>query len=368
MRNKLVILLVSAASLAISVQSCKPDSPPEPIDGTQPTAFTLDAPGGWPTGNYISENPLTNEGVSLGRYLFYEKALSINNTQSCASCHNQNNGFTDHENQFSTGAEGVIGTRNAMTLFNLNWSDGYFWDGRQPNLESLAGEPIEAPHEMNLSLDEAVKKIKSLPDYTDRFEKAFPGKGITTTTIRYAIAQFVRSITSYQSKWDEYKAKTPQNPAIHMTESEKRGFNAFLDEQKGDCFHCHQLNSPFIIDLRENQFANNGLDAQPDSGLARVTGDPNDIGKFKTPSLRNLAYTAPYMHDGRFATLEDVLAHYDHDFKYSPTIGTSLTKHIDQNQQPVPRLSAQDIQDIIAFLNLMNDPTLLTNPNYSDPN
>ncbi|TNE81376.1 MAG: cytochrome-c peroxidase [Bacteroidetes bacterium] len=367
MRNsKYLLTLGLIFGLIAGLESCKPDEPPT-VGTPGPTTYVLDVPSNWPLGNFIAENPLTNEGVELGRYLFYDPLLSKNSSQSCASCHNQGFGFTDHGLEVSLGSEGAVGTKNAMALFNLNWSSGYFWDGRQSTLESLAGEPITAVHEMNLSLTEAVARLKAHPSYPARFKQAFPDKEITETTLRFAIAQFIRSITSYQSKWDEYVQKTPQNPAAHMTASEARGFNLFLSETGADCRHCHTLNSPFIIDLRENEFANNGLEASPDSGYARVTGKASDIGKFKTPSLRNLAYTAPYMHDGRFATLEEVLDHYDHGFQFSSTLNVNLVKHMDANQQPIPRLSAQDKQDVIAFLKLLNDSTLVTNPKWKSP-
>ncbi len=367
MKKKNYILTLSLiAALIAGLESCKPDEPPT-MGVPQPTPYVLDVPSNWPQGNFIAENPLTNEGVELGRHLFYEPLLSKNRTQSCASCHNQSFGFTDDGKQYSLGSEGTVGTKNAMPLFNMNWSNGYFWDGRQSTLESLAGEPIEAAHEMNLSLTKAVERLRLHPRYPTQFEQAFPGKGITETTIRFAIAQFVRSITSYNSKWDEYLRKTPQNPAAHMTPSEARGFNLFLSEAGADCRHCHPLTSPFIIDLRENEFANNGLESNPDSGLARITGKASDIGKFKTPSLRNLAYTAPYMHDGRFATLEEVLDHYEDGFKYSPTLNLNLVKHLDQSQNPKPRMSEQDKKDVIAFLMLLNDTTYVTNPKWKSP-
>lgn len=365
-RRNYILTLGLLAALIAGLESCKPDEPPV-VGNPGPTSYVLDVPANWPKGNFIAENPLTNEGVELGRYLFYDPMLSKNSTQSCGSCHNQGDAFTDNGKQYSLGSEGAVGTKNSMPLYNLNWSSGYFWDGRRESLESLAGEPITAAHEMNLSLTEAVARLKSHPSYPARFDQAFPGKGITETTLRYAIAQFIRSITSYNSKWDEYVKKTPQNPAANMTASEARGFNLFMNEAGGDCRHCHPLTSPFIIDFRENEFANNGLDAMPDSGYARVTGKASDIGKFKTPSLRNLAYSAPYMHDGRFATLEEVLDHYDSGFKYSPTLNVNLVKHMDQSQQPVPRLSAQDKQDLIAFLKLLNDSTYIANPKWKSP-
>jgi len=360
--------LYIAAVFAVALSGCKPDEPP--VDEPklyQPSAYNLDLPGGWPQPNFLPDNPLTVEGVALGRKLFYDPILSGNQTQACASCHNQDYLFTDDQKQFSIGSEGDIGTRNSMPLFNMNWSLGYFWNGREASLESLAQRPIEAHFEMDLDLDIAVQRLKDHDTYPGEFNKAFPKNGVTEKTLRYAIAQFVRSLLSYSSKWDAYFYANPQNPKLLMTDAQARGFDIFMAEEKGDCFHCHQPNSPFFVDLRENQFVNNGLDAQPDSGYMVRTGNSNDLGKFKTPSLRNIELTAPYMHDGRFATLRDVLGHYDTGFVYSPTISPLMLKHVDQNQQPIKRLTDQDKDDLIEFLKLLTDTTFVDREEYSNP-
>lgn len=362
-----IFQLLGALSLLLFWQSCKPD---EPVIVEGPSAYALNLPSGWPQPNTPMENPLTIEGVQLGRYLFYDKQLSLNGTQACADCHSQADGFTDHGLKFSEGSEGIIGNRNSMPLFNLNWSKGYFWNGRQPTLEALIQEPMEAHHEMNLGIDVAVDRLKLNPDYEYLFNKAFPNQGISSTTLRFAIAQFLRTIVSGgNTKWDQYFQANPRNPETLMTEQEKRGYLAFIAEEKGDCFHCHAPISPFFIEIYSRQFTNNGLDAQPDSGYYKATGNANDWGKFKTPTLRNLAFTAPYMHDGRFATLKEVLDHYDSGIKYSSTVDPMIIKHMDpdNNFAPVPRLTEQDKEDIIAFLMLLTDSNLVTNPAWSKP-
>ncbi len=355
--------------LILGTQSCKENDPGVEDEG--PTPYSLDIPSGWPKPNTPADNQLTVEGVALGRKLFYDRNLSMNNTQACADCHHQSDGFTDQGNRFSTGSEGILGDRNAMVLFNLNWASGYFWNGRQPTLESLIREPMEAHHEMNLSIDVAVERLKADPNYPGLFDEAFPNQGITTTTLRYAIAQFLRTIISGgNTKWDQYFMANPRNPEKMMTPQEARGYIAFISEDKGDCFHCHSPLNPFFINTNEREFANNALDAQPDTGYFKVTGNPNDWGKFKTPSLRNLSYTAPYMHDGRFATLDEVLEHYNTGFKYSPTADpVIITKHGDPNNnyEPIPRLTQQDKDDIIAFLKLLDDENLVNNPKWSKP-
>ncbi|MBI1221755.1 MAG: cytochrome-c peroxidase [Bacteroidetes bacterium] len=350
-------------------QSCHKKDKPTPAQG--PTAYSLDIPGNWQKPNILADNPLTVEGVQLGRKLFYDENLSLNRTQACADCHQQAYGFTDAGNAVSKGSEGILGTRNAMTLANLNWNSGYFWNGRQPTLESLVQEPMGAPHEMNLAIDVAVERLKDDPDYPALFNKAFPNQGITTVTLRYAIAQFLRTIISGgNTKYDEYFNKNPRAPETYMTPQEKRGYEAFIDEKRGDCFHCHSPINPLFSNQNEREFVNNALDVQPDSGRFLVTGISNDFGKFKTPSLRNLAFTAPYMHDGRFQTLDEVLEHYNSGIKYSETVDPVLIKHMDadNNFAPVPRLTQQDKDDIIAFLMLLTDSNLVTNPKWSKPN
>lgn len=366
--KKSVFILLGTALLTFWLQSCSPDNPPAPEEG--PTPMTLDIPERWPKPNLLAENPITVEGVALGRKLFYDKILSGNGTQACADCHHQSDGFTDLKKQFSIGSAGDVGTRNAMPLFNLNWASGYFWDGRQPTLESLIEEPMEAHNEMNLDIEVAVTRLKDDAEYPGLFQKAFPNHGITTTTLRFAIAQFLRTIISGgNTKWDQYFAANRLNPEKLMTDQEARGFFAFRSEEKGDCFHCHNPLSPLFISSVDREYANNGLDAQPDSGRFKVTGNQNDLGKFKTPSLRNLSFTGPYMHDGRFATLDEVLEHYNSGFHYSSTIDPVLIKHTDKdnNFAPIPRLTQQDKDDIIAFLKLLDDETLLTNPKWSKP-
>jgi cytochrome c peroxidase len=350
-----------------AMQACRPEKPPVKQEDSGPTPYNLDLPGGWPLPVLDPQNPLTVEGIDLGRKLFYDPMLSTNYTQSCASCHNIDFAFTDNGKKLSTGSEGLTGIRNSMPLFNLNWSTGYFWEGRQATLESLIQEPIEAHFEMNLSLDSAVGRLKKHPDYPSLFRKAFPGKEISAVSLRYAIAQFIRTISSYETKWDEYFRKDPRFPDKYMTPAQKRGYQAFISEEKGDCFHCHAPIHPLFISILDREYTNNGLDANPAPGRMQVTGNANDRGKFKTPTLRNVLLTAPYMHDGRFATIEEVLDHYDHGLKYSPTLDPMLVKHLDEELQPVPRMSVQDKADIIEFLKLLTDESLPDNPAYQNP-
>lgn len=268
-----------------------------------------------------ANNPLTEEGISLGKKLFFDKRLSGDNTQSCASCHIPQRSFTD-ETRFSDGIDGNLGTRNSMPLFNLAWnfSERFAWDGKEFGLERQALEPVKNPIEMHGNWKDVATKLQQDAEYPTLFLHAFGTSTIDSTLITKAIAQFERTLISGNSKFDQYLMGN-----IQLTPEELNGFTVFMDEDRGDCFHCHGSdNNPLWTD---NAFHNNGLDAVfTDLGLGAITGDPNDNGKFKSPSLRNLAFTAPYMHDGRFATLEEVIDHYSEGLQSSPTIDPLMKK------------------------------------------
>ena len=296
-----------------------------------------------------NNNPQTVEGIALGKKLFFDPILSANNTQSCANCHAPQNAFTDSK-RFSTGVLGAKGTRNAMPLFNLAWNydETFFWDGAAFSLEHQAFSPVRDPNEMNSTWHTVTQKLNTHPEYPNLFYKAFKTKEIDSTLVTKAIAQFERTLISANSKFDSYLLGEAQ-----LTPSERNGFNVFMDETKGDCFHCHGSDkNPLWTD---NDFHNNGLDEIfTDLGRGKITGDPADNGKFKTPSLRNLSYTAPYMHDGRFNTLDDVINHYSEGLKNSPTIDPLMKKVA----QGGVRLNEQDKEDLKAFLVTLNDHTI----------
>jgi len=298
------------------------------------------------------DNPLTDEGVALGRKLFHEVRLSVNNTQSCASCHQAEAAFTDG-NRISLGAEGQKGTRNAMPLFNLAWKQSFFWDGRAPSLREQVLMPIENPVEMHESLPNVVAKLKALETYPVLFEQAFGTKEIDADRVARALEQFLLTMVSYRSKFDRAMQGREE-----FTKEEKRGFELFVtehDPRRGlfgaDCFHCH--GGPLFSNQR---FANNGLDSKPvDIGLGGVTQREFDRGFFAVPTLRNVAVTAPYMHDGRFQTLEEVVEHYVSGVKRSPSLDPNLAKH---PLGGVP-LSIEDKQALVAFLKTLTDDEFL---------
>ena len=302
-----------------------------------------------------SNNPLTVEGVALGKKLFFDRSLSGDNTQSCASCHKPQNSFTD-DTRFSGGIDGVLGTRNSMPLMNLAWnfSERFAWDGKEIGLERQALEPVRNTIEMHSRWTDVANKLQQDPEYPTLFLRAFGTSTIDSTLITKAIAQFERTLISGNSKFDQYLlGNASLNP------QELNGFNVFMDENKGDCFHCHGSdNNPLWTD---NDFHNNGLDAIiEDLGLGAVTGDPNDDGKFRSPSLRNLVFSAPYMHDGRFETIEEVIDHYSEGLQISPTIDPLMKKA----QQGGVQLSVQDKEDLKAFLLSLSDFDFINNPDF----
>ena len=295
-----------------------------------------------------ADNPLTEEGVALGRQLFHDTRLSINGTQSCASCHDQKNAFADPR-RFSLGAQQQAGKRNAMPLFNLAWHQGFFWDGRAATLREQVLMPIQDKNEMNETLPNVIAKLNANPECKTAFAKAFGSPEITAERMAKALEQFLLTFISQESRFDRAARKVAE-----LNESEKRGLQLFVtefDPKRGlrgaDCFHCHGGTL-----FTSQSFANNGLElAADDLGRMAVTKDAADRGKFKTPSLRNIARTAPYMHDGRFATLEEVVEHYSGGVRRSPTLDPNLAKHPEAGIQ----LNAQEKADLVAFLHTLTD-------------
>ena len=304
------------------------------------------------------DNPQTVEGIALGKQLFFDPILSADQSLACASCHSPQNAFTDSA-PFSVGIDGSIGTRNSMPLFNLAWNydERFFWDGRVFSLEHQALEPVTNPIEMANTWVTVVQRLSEHPDYPALFQAAFGEAAISKELVTKALAQFERILISSNSKFDRYLLGIET-----LTPQEQNGLDVFMDEERGDCFHCHgNPNNPLWTD---NLFHNNGLDAVfADNGLGEFTGDPADNGKFRSPSLRNLAFTAPYMHDGRFETLDEVINHYSEGLQYSPTIDP-LMKKVDEGGV---QLSDQDKADLKAFLLSLSDPSFLNDPAFINP-
>jgi len=319
------------------------------------THVNLDVPAGLPEMNIPATNPLTVEGIALGRKLFFDPILSADSTQSCGSCHDPKKYFVDAENQFSIGIDGIAGNRNSMPLFNVGYSKSLFWDGGAPTLEDQAIDPIVNPIEMHNTWKKAVSDLQKTSDYPSLFEVAFPeSDSIETKYVVRALAQFERTLLSANSKFDQNRAGT-----YEFTAQEQRGLDVYIAEDKGDCFHCHSFGGTFT----DFEMRNNGLDlVYKDSGRYRVTFNPADIGKFKTPTLRNILFTAPYMHDGRFKTIRECIDHYNTGVQDHPNASPLVT------QRPKGRMSEQDIDDLIAFLGTLTDEEFINNPAFQNPN
>lgn len=334
-------------------------------DFTNTTPYNLDLPGYVPPMPIPTDNPLTEEGVELGRFLFWDPQLSIDGTVSCGSCHKPESGFSD-ENTFSTGVGGAIGTRQSMSLTNLAWGNTFFWDGRASSLEDQVFHPIMDPVEMNETVEGVITKLEGDPLYPPMFEAAFGSACVDSARIAKAVAQFMRTMVSFNSRLDRV-LYGPES----FTQSEYNGYELFqleggdpADGQGGqwgaDCFHCHGGTFTFFTD---HQLHNNGLDAEfDDPGAYAVTGNQLDLGRFRTPTLRNIGYTAPYMHDGRFQTLDGVVDHYDSGGVPSATIDPFM-----KYTQGGLQLSDQAKADLIAFLNMLNDEEFINNPDFSNP-
>ncbi len=298
------------------------------------------------------ENPLTYEGVALGRRLFYEKRLSKDNTISCASCHKQEFAFADSA-RFSPGVADRTGTMNTMPIFNLGWGRKFFWDGRASSLEEQVTDPVTNPREMAATWSGILQKLNGDERYRKAFNAVFGPGSIDSQKVVMAIAQFQRTIVSFNTRFDKYYF---EGEADALTVQEERGLDLFFGV--GRCNHCHS-----DVLLTDNYFRNNGLDELPAPGLYNTTKKESDRGRVKVPSLRNIALTAPYMHDGRFATLEEVL-----DF-YSTGIHQK-SPNIDEHINPLGiglRLTSAQKEDLIAFLHTLTDSSFISNPDYSDP-
>ncbi|MBT4775017.1 MAG: c-type cytochrome [Crocinitomicaceae bacterium] len=301
-----------------------------------------------------ANNPLTLEGIDLGRELFYETQLSGDNTMSCASCHFQEFNFSDSA-RFSTGITGAMGDRQAMSIVNLAWDDSFFWDGRAISLEEQALGPVVNPIELNDTWVNVISKLQASAKYPLLFQKAFGTSVIDSNLVTKAIAQFERTMVSFNSDYDSYFY---QGDTSALTSSEKNGYDLFFGQ--AECIHCHSgplLNDPV--------FRNNGLDdVFADLGLGDVTGLVSDNGKFKVPTLRNIAESGPYMHDGRFSTLEEVVEHYNSGVQGgSPNLDSEMTHFIGGLS-----LTAAEKADLVSFLKTFTDDSFLNNSDFSDPN
>ncbi|MFN0078614.1 MAG: MbnP family protein [Prosthecobacter sp.] len=310
------------------------------------TPYRFVMSGTFPIPPLPRDNPLIEERVALGERLFNDTALSRDGTLSCASCHPRETAFADPR-KFSVGVAGRTGTRQGMPLFNLAWKTSFFWDGRAPSLREQALIPIQDHLEMDETLDNVVKKLSKTS--SEHFARAFDSAEVTPERIGLALENFLLTQTSHDSKFD--RAMRGEGK---LSAEEQRGFELFMMEREprmgslgADCFHCH--GGALFTD---HQFRNNGLAiTEADLGRFKVTKAAIDRGTFATPSLRNVAVTAPYMHDGRFTTLEQVLDHYSEGVQRTDTLDPNLAKHPDGGLH----LTAADKQALMAFLRTLTD-------------
>lgn len=362
--------------LVLTLGSCQKD-PSDPIHqgGTKTYAPTsVDPTTIFPAGKFgmpllPKDNPFTEEGIYLGRMLFYDPMLSFDSSISCGSCHRQENAFAEPK-RLSNGIYGFLAKRNASGLINLAYNRKFFWDARQSTLREQVFEPIQDHNEMAMTLPSLANRLGRSKRYIEYFDKAFGSKP-NVFDMAKAMEQFLLTLVSKDSRFNSF---FPGKFSL-LNESEKRGallYNGLVDFDAvtglttgADCFHCHggalaQQNNPDMGGI-----ANNGLDGNfTDRGFGAITGNPADRGLFKTPTLLNVSVTAPYMHDGRFNTLDEVIDHYSDKVNYlSPTISPMMAAHGDRQM----KLTTQQKADLKAFLLTMTDEAFLVNPAFSNP-
>lgn len=314
--------------------------------------------------NTPATNPITDWGATLGRVLFYDKTLSINNSVACASCHKQSLSFAD-DNAFSLGFDGALTRRNSMALVNVKYyrNGRFLWDERGSSLETQTLLPVTDHVEMGMaSLDTLVNRLKAKAYYPVLFQKAFGTQIITSEKTGDALAQFIRSIISYRSKFDEGRSliNSLRLPYPNYTQQENEGKQLFFNPRLG-CNACHRSET-FTALMPKN----NGLEIPSvDLGVGGITNDPSQTGDFKIPSLKNVELTAPYMHDGRFATLEEVVEHYDSGIQPHPNLPGQLRN---PDNTPVRlNLTVDEKTALIAFLKTLTDRGITSDVKFSSP-
>jgi cytochrome c peroxidase len=380
------------AMLALGV-ACNKDNAPSQYESdslklpSQPYSYQL--PTATAAGFSLADNPqnpITDNGATLGRVLFYDKKLSLNNLVACASCHKQENGFADPV-ALSAGFEGKKTIRNAMAFTNPTSDKTYFWDTRAASLEDLSLQPVRNHIEMGMeSMDKLAEKLSKIPYYTQLFQNAYGTSEITKERIAGSMAQFLRSIVTYRSKFDDGQKSNFTN----FTASEERGKVLFFNDLH--CGNCHGgVNFNGIENKAGKETFNIGLDENyADNGVGALSSNVNFNGAFKVPTLRNVELTAPYMHDGRFQNLEQVVEHYNSQMRNHPNLfprfrtfsrvsqggtiepggyGSGGGGNSDPNSAP-PRglnMSVQEKTDLIAFLKTLTDKKMVSEPKYANP-
>lgn len=308
-------------------------------------------------------NMTTEEGVALGRLLFYDPVLSIDSNMACANCHHQHLAFSDAPLTSSKGFQGAPTVRNTPAIFNLAWYERMFWDGRAPTIEEQVFHPVRAKDEMNITWNEVQQRINASPYYMPRFQAVFGDVPVDSMLIANAIAQFMRTIISSNSKFDRVMAGTDTFSNI-----EYAGYLLFKDTERSACANCHTIEGHALFTT--GGFADNGLQDAPDHytqykepALGGLVEDSVLTGHHKIPSLRNIELTGPYMHDGRFKTLDEVLDFYSTGVHNNINIGPNMTLA----PQGGAHFSELEKEQIKAFLLTLTDPVLTTDTAYSNP-
>lgn len=342
-RNSFLVALVILITLFVVGCSQEKVQTTQAGKGVMPIGkpVTIKAPLGLPPVPIPPDNPPTAETIQLGRRLYYDPILSVDNTVSCATCHRPDAGFAD-PNPVSTGVQGKKGGRNSPTVLNSAYFGQQFWDGRSPSLENQAEGPVQNPVEMANTLQNVVDKLNADPSYREQFSKAWGPGPITYQMVEKSIASFERTVVAGNSPFDRWKYGHDEkavSPAV------KRGFVVFTSANKGNCAACHTVGEQYAL-FTDNKFHNIGVgvhsDKFADDGLFAVTHNEADRGKFKTPSLRNIAHSSPYLHDGSLTDLKQVVDFY---------IGAGNSNpNLDKNIRVLDFLTGQERADLQAFL------------------
>jgi len=347
MKRFVSVILVTIFFCGICIQGCRKET----IDPGTWQPVTFEVPEGWPQPVYtFANNPLTFDGFSLGRKLFYDVRLSRDNTISCGSCHQQFAAFAHAGHDISHGVDDRLGTRNSPGLANAAWFPSFFWDGGVNHIESQPINPIQNHLEMDMTMPEVLARINADADYRQRFNKVFGNETANSQGVFRAMAQFMGAMVSSGSKYDKHI----NNPGGgYFDKSEVHGLEVFRQH----CSSCHK--EPLFSDF---SFRNNGMKPNPhvnDSGRAHITRQLADMYKFKVPSLRDVALTKPYMHDGSIASLEDAVEHYRTGVFVSATTDPLVAGGI--------VMTEADKKDLVSFLNTITDSTFVTNKLFAEP-
>lgn len=321
----------------------------------QPERIEIKIPSNFPAPVYdLNDNPLTKEGIALGKKIFYDARLSRNNTISCGFCHQQQTAFTHHGHDLSHGIDDKLGRRNSLPLQNLLFYNTFFWDGGVHNLDLVSLNAITNPVEMDESVDNILNKFRNNPEYIRMFKAAFQTEEITSTQFLQALSQFLATMVSSNSKYDLY---VRNEGGVVLADGELKGMALF----KRHCSGCHATDLFTDQSYRNNGFSS-PADMERDKGREEITLNPEDRGKFKVPSLRNVEYTAPYMHNGKLKTLQEVLDFYTTGVHVTPTLDPLLTLRA----TPGIELSAEEKQNIIDFLLTLTDEQYMSDRTFAE--